>query len=170
MTSYQSSLIHDLNNFVSHLVGNSVLPGATTSTVMQESTTTPTPHWTTSMPGRMTSAPITDAHPPGHGQQHTHGSVITLPFGAKVTIPFGSTLFLPPGTQVEMQQQQPQLTPSSSPAPSSHSHHHHRSSSSIDVMSDPVNKETRSAVGNVDSDYYFDDEGAVDPGVTGGAE
>jgi hypothetical protein len=37
-------------------------------------------------------------------------------------------------------------------------------------MSDPVNKETRSAVGNVDSDYYFDDEGAVDPGVTGGAE
>lgn len=35
-------------------------------------------------------------------------------------------------------------------------------------MGDPVNQETRSAVGNVDSDYYFDDEGAVDPGVTGG--
>ncbi len=149
-----------------HSVGNSLLPGAATSTVMPETTTTtPTPQWTTSMPGRMTSPPVIDAHPPGHGQ-HTHGSVMTLPFGAKVTIPFGSTLFLPPGTQVEMQQQQ--LTPSSSPAPSSHSHHHHRSSSSIDVMGDPVNQETRSAVGNVDSDYYFDDEGAVDPGVTGG--
>lgn len=122
------------------------------------------------MPGRMTSPPIIDSHPAG---QHTHGNVMTLPFGAKVTIPFGSTIFLPPGTQVEMQQLTPSSTPAAPPAstPShSHSHHHHRSSSSsIDVMNDPaVNMETRSAVDNIDSDYYFDDGGAVDPGAVGG--
>ena len=63
-----------------------------------------------------------------------------------------------------------QLTSTEAPSPHSHSHHSHRSSSAIDAMSDPLNRETRSSadVSNIDSDYYFDDQDAVDPGVIGG--
>jgi hypothetical protein len=171
-----SSLIQNLfNQFVFIIsssmdikVGESLLPDATTSTTMTpETTTTPVSQWTTIMPGRMTTPPMID----NHQHQHSHGNVMSLPFGAKVTIPFGSTIFLPPGTQVEMQQ----LTPAAAAPSSSHSHSHHRRSSinsAIDVMNDnpQVNTETRSAVGNIDSDYYFDDGGAVDPAAIASGE
>ena len=148
-------------------VGESLLPDATTSTTMTPETTTPVSQRTTIMPGRMTTpSPIID----NHQHQHSHGNVMSLPFGAKVTIPFGSTIFLPPGTQVEMQQ----LIPAAPAPSSSHSHSHHRrpSNSAIDVMNDnpQVNTETRSAVGNIDSDYYFDDGDAVDPAAIASGE
>jgi hypothetical protein len=68
-----------------------------------------------------------------------------------------------------------QLTPAAPAPSSSHSHSHHRRSSinsAIDVMNDnpQVNTETRSAVGNIDSDYYFDDGGAVDPAAIASGE